>query len=173
VEVARALKALADDIGLPAYAKTSGSTGLHVLLPLGGRCTYEESRSLAQLMAWVITRERGDISTLDRAARDRGGKVYLDCLQNVQGQLLASPFSVGPLPGAPVSMPLAWSEVTKKLDPSRFTLRTVVARMEKRGADPMAGLLSDQPDLLKALGRLQQRLEASADGGPGKRGGRG
>ena len=160
VEVARALKALADDIGLPAYAKTSGSTGLHVLVPLGAQCTYEESRSLAQLMAWVITRERGD-------------KVYVDYQQNVQGQLLASPFSVGALPGAPVSMPLTWSEVTKKLDPSRFTLRTVVARMEKRGADPMAGLLSEKPDLLKALGRLQERLEASADGGPGKRGGRG
>jgi bifunctional non-homologous end joining protein LigD len=174
VEVARALKALADDIGLPAYAKTSGSTGLHVLIPLGAQCTYEQSRSLAQLMAWVITREHGDIATLTRVVRERGGKVYVDSLQNGNGQLLVSPFSVLPVPGARVSTPLAWSEVTKKLDPSRFTLRTVLARMEKRSADPMAGLLAGQPDLLEALGRLQERLEdASADGSAGRRGGRG
>jgi bifunctional non-homologous end joining protein LigD len=158
VAVARALKDLADEIGLPAYAKTSGSTGLQVLVPLGAQCTYEQSRSLAQLMAWVITREHGEIATVARAIRDREGKVYVDYLQNVHGQPLLSPFSVRPVAGARVSTPLAWSEVDAKLDPSRFNLRTVVPRLRGLKADPMAGLLADQPDLLGALHKLEKRL---------------
>jgi bifunctional non-homologous end joining protein LigD len=160
VSVARALKELADDIRLPAYVKTSGSTGLHVLVPLGAQCTYEQSRSLAQLMAWVITREHGDVATIERAVRDRGGKVYVDYLQNAHGQLLVAPFSVRPVEGARVSTPLRWSEVTAKLDPSRFTIRTVLARLETLG-DPMADLRVDRPDLLRALARLEERLASA------------
>lgn len=162
VELARLIKRLADEVGLPALCKTSGASGLHVLIPLGVQCTYEQSRSLAQLLAWEVTRERGDIATIARSLRDREGRVYVDYLQNVHGQLLVSPFSVRPLPGAPVSTPLRWDEVAPGLDPRQFTIRTVPPRLQGQKEDPLLPVLDQKPDLLKALARLQDRLDGSA-----------
>jgi bifunctional non-homologous end joining protein LigD len=161
VELARLIKRLADEVGLPALCKTSGASGLHVLIPLGAQCTYEQSRSLAQLLAWQVTRERGDIATIERSLSDRGGRVYVDYLQNVHGQLLVAPFSVRPLPGAPVSTPLRWSEVTRSLDPRDFNIRTVPPRLKRQKEDPLRAVLDQEPDLLNALTRLQQKLEGT------------
>jgi bifunctional non-homologous end joining protein LigD len=129
-----------------------------VLIPLGAQVTYEQSRSIAQLLAYEVTRERGDIATIERAIRGRQGKVYVDYLQNVHGQLLVAPFSVRPLPGAPVSTPLVWSEVGPALDPKDFTIRTVPPRLAAQERDPLVPVLELKPDLLAALGKLQERL---------------
>ena len=98
-----------------------------------------------------------DISTTARALSARGGRVYLDYLQNGYGKTIAAPYTVRPRPGAPVSTPLRWSEVTARLDPSRFTIRTVPARAE-RLQDPLRPVLTRQPDLLRALERLRERV---------------
>src|SRR5438046_4788635 len=127
VTVAQAVKALCDDIGLPAGIKTSGSTGLHVLIPLGRQVTYAQSRTLGGLLARVIAAQLPDIATVTRQVQKRGGKVYLDYVQNGHGRLLVAPFSARPLPGAPVSMPLTWSEVTPTLGLRPFTLRPLPA----------------------------------------------
>jgi bifunctional non-homologous end joining protein LigD len=156
VRVARAIRALAEEIGLPTFAKTSGSAGLHVLVPLGGRLTFAQSRALAELLAGAIASQLPEIATTARPLRARGGRVYLDTGQNGHGKLLVSPFSVRPLPGAPVSMPLRWSEVGARLDPGRFTLRTAPARLRRLG-DPLAPVLDLAPDLLGALERLATR----------------
>ena len=158
VRVAKVAKALCDDIGLPAYAKTSGSTGLHVLIPLARQCTYEQSRTLAGLLARVVAAELPEIATITRQVQKRGGKVYLDYVQNGHGRLLVAPFSVRPLPGAPVSMPLEWREVTAKLDNRKFTIKNAAARMKNLGRDPLLGVMSEQPDLVGALERLHARL---------------
>jgi bifunctional non-homologous end joining protein LigD len=157
VEVARAARALCEEIGMPCFAKTSGSSGLHVLMPLGGLCTFEQAKQIAELMARVLVAELPKIATVERVIEQRGGKVYVDFLQNGHGKLLVSPFCVRPVPGARVSMPLAWSEVTAKLDPTKFTIKTAPARMEKLGADPLAPLLTTKPDLGKVLRRLAAR----------------
>jgi bifunctional non-homologous end joining protein LigD len=156
--LARAIKRMCDELGLPAFVKTSGASGLHVLVPLGGQCTFEQSRSLAHLVAWTLVREHPRLATIDRPLRDRGGKVYVDYLQNAHGQLLVAPLSVRPLPGAPVSTPLRWSEVGESLDPRRFTIRTVLPRLRRQREDPLAGVLSERPDLLRAIAALQARL---------------
>jgi bifunctional non-homologous end joining protein LigD len=170
VELARAIRKLCEEIELPCFCKTSGSTGLHVLVPLGGQCTYEQSRMLGHLLARVIQADHADISTIARRFELRGGKVYLDYLQNRHGQLLVAPFCVRPLPGAPVSTPIEWSEVSRKLDMRKFTIKTVPERMKALGEDPMREVLDLQPDLAKALGRLGARLEADGrgEGGTGK-----
>jgi bifunctional non-homologous end joining protein LigD len=85
--------------------------------------------------------------------------VYLDYLQNGMGKTIAAPYTVRPRPGAPVSTPLRWSEVTGRLDPSRFTIRNVPARAARLGADPLAPVLDGRPDLVAALARLRDRLE--------------
>lgn len=158
IDVARALHEMCDEIGLPHFAKTSGSSGIHVLVPLGGQFTYEHSRTLAHLLAQVVVAEHGEIATLHRVIDRREGKVYLDYLQNGHGKLIAAPFSVRPKPGAPVSMPLAWGEVKHGLEILDFTLGNAVKRMEELGQDPLRPVLDVQPDLLAALGRLHERL---------------
>jgi len=158
VTVAKAVQALCDDIGLPTGIKTSGSTGLHVLIPLGRQVTYEQSRTLGGLLARVVAAELPEIATVTRQVQKRGGKVYLDYVQNGHGRLLVAPFSARPLPGAPVSMPLKWSEVTPKLDIKKFTIKTAPTRMKKLEEDPLRPVLDWQPDLVHALEQLNDRL---------------
>ena len=159
VEVAQAIRRLCEKIQMPAFIKTSGATGLHVLLPLGGQCTYQESRTLAEILAKVVEQELPDIATTVRSVGARGGKVYIDFLQNVHGQTIAAPFSVRPMPGATASAPLKWTEVNEKLDVSAFTIKTLPARMKRLKKDPLAPVLTEKPDLARALARLTARLK--------------
>jgi bifunctional non-homologous end joining protein LigD len=158
VALARSLKDICDDIDLPLYVKTSGSSGLHLLVPLGGRLTHEQTRQLGQLLATVAVQERGDIATIDRVIERRDGKVYVDFLQNGWGKLLVAPYSTRPVPEAAVSMPLFWDEVTPELGPRDFTVRNALARVHGRDRDPLAGILGEAPDLLGALQRLLARV---------------
>ncbi|HJU22899.1 MAG TPA: DNA ligase D, partial [Casimicrobiaceae bacterium] len=159
IEVALAIRALCEEIALPCYCKTSGSTGLHVLVPLGRACTFEQARTLADLLARVIVARKPELATLARVIDKREGKVYLDWLQNGHGRLLAAPFSARPVPGALVSTPLDWKEVTASLDPTRFTIKTVPARMRRKKRDPLAAVVEQTPDLTAALERLAPLLE--------------
>jgi len=158
VKVAIMLRDLCDEIELPSYIKTTGSSGLHVLLPLAGQVTYEQARSLTQLIAKVVVAQLPDVATITRQVTKRGGKVYLDYVQNGYGRLLVAPFSVRPLPGAPVSTPLDWREVTPKLDIRKFTIKTVPARLKKMKHDSLVAALAAKPDLMAVLERLQSRL---------------
>ncbi|MEP6621109.1 MAG: DNA ligase D [bacterium] len=157
IRTALVLHKVCDSIALPNYVKTTGKTGLHILLPLGRQCTYAQSRTLGELLARLVLRELNDIATITRHVTKRGDKVYLDYLQNRHGQTIVSPFSVRPLPGATVAMPLTWDEVNSDLDPGAFTIKTAVERMERRG-DPMLPVLEDKPDLGAVLERLAVTL---------------
>jgi len=154
VEVAIALKAISDEIGLPCFIKTSGSSGLHVMIPLGGQLDHEQSKQLGELIARVVVRRVPDIATIERVIAQRGGRVYVDYLQNGHGKLLVSPFCVRPLPGAPVSMPLEWREVNARLDIRRYTIRNAAMRMKRLGHDPLRPMLEVKPDLMHALQAL-------------------
>jgi bifunctional non-homologous end joining protein LigD len=158
VTVAKAIKSLCDDIGLPCVVKSSGSSGLHVLLPLGRQCTHEQSRTLGELLARVTVAELSEIATIARVPSRREGKVYVDYLQNGHGKLLVAPYGVRPITGAPVSMPLRWREVTSKLDIRRFTIKNAPQRMRRLKEDPLLAVLSAKPDLTAALQRLQGRV---------------
>ena len=155
VKVALALRAILERLGLASYPKTSGATGLHVLLPLGARYSYEETRTFARLLATLVVEAVPAISTIVRGIQARGGKVYVDFGQNGPGQTIVAPLSVRPLPGAPVSCPLRWSEVTARLDPPRFTIRTAPARLDRMG-DPTAPVLGPGVDIAAALARLDR-----------------
>jgi len=155
VKVAKVVHELCQQVELPAYIKTSGSSGLHVMIPLGRQMTCEQCRLLAELLARVVVRRLPEIATITRQVSRREGRVYVDYLQNGHGRLLVAPFSVRPLPGAPVSIPLEWKEVTAKLDIRRFTIKTAPERLAKKNTDPLAPVLTESPDLAHALGRLQ------------------
>jgi len=144
---------LLDETNTPHFAKTSGQAGLHVLIPVGATIDHDDARGLAEVLAKVVVRDLPDIATVARPIASRGDKVYVDYLQNGRGKLIVAPFSVRPKPGAPVSTPLGWGQVTKRLDPARWNVKTTLARMAKNG-NPMRGLLeevADVPALLDAL----------------------
>ena len=154
IRCAQVLHRVCDSVGMPNYVKTTGKTGLHIMLPLGRQCTYEQSRMLGELLARCVLRELNDIATITRHVTKRGDKVYLDYLQNRHGQTIVAPFSVRPLPGATVSMPLLWDEVNESLDPRAHTIKTAIGRMKRIDSDPVAPVLEDKPDLPRVLDKL-------------------
>ncbi|MGH7371561.1 MAG: non-homologous end-joining DNA ligase, partial [Candidatus Methylomirabilales bacterium] len=157
VRVARQLHRILDELEVANYVKTSGATGLHVLIPLGARYTHEEARTFGRLLALLGVEATPEIATIARPIRARGGKVYIDFAQNGHGRTIVSPFSVRPLPGAPVSCPLRWEQVTARLDPTRFTIKTLPQHFEKM-PDPLAPILTGTIDMAAALARFESRL---------------
>src|SRR5882762_6949857 len=156
--LAKTMKQLCDDVEMPAFIKTTGKSGLHIMLPLGRQLTYAQSLQLAMLFARLVTDQHPDIATTQRTISKREGKVYVDAFQNRAGQLMVAPYSVRPSPGAPVSMPIEWDEVNGKLHNSNFTIVNALKRMQKLGHDPVVKVLDVKPKLMGVLARLNKRL---------------
>ena len=159
VRTALVVKDLCDELDLPTQVKTTGSSGIHVLIPLGRQVTFEQCRTLAGLLARQIVAELPEITTIVRQVHKREGKVYVDYMQNGHGLLLVAPFSARPVPHAKVSAPLLWKEVGPKLDLADYTIATMPARMKKLKRDPMREVLDLAPDLGGALERLHARVQ--------------
>jgi bifunctional non-homologous end joining protein LigD len=136
-------------LGLASFPKTSGAHGLHVLVPIERRSSYEETRRFATALARSIAAAHPGLATTEWSKAKRRG-VLIDASQNAKGKTIASVYSVRPVAGASVSTPLEWSEVDEKLDPSRFTMRAVLDRLRRRG-DLHAGLLTTRQRLGPAL----------------------
>ena len=166
IRTAEVLHRICEASGLPNYVKTTGKTGLHIMIPLGRQLTYAQSRTLGELLARLVIRELGGIVTITRHVTKRGDKVYIDYLQNRHGQLIVAPFIVRPLPGATVSMPLTWDEVNSSLDPRAFTIRTALERMDRLGADPMIPVLGESPDLAQVLAKLAGLMSSTDQASP-------
>ena len=134
VAVARWVKEVLDDMGLKAGLKTSGKTGLHILVPLPPKTTDETSRLLAELIATRVAEAHPKEATVERTVSERStAAVYVDYLQNVKAKTIASAYAVRAVPGATVSTPLRWSELGDDLDPRDYTIETVPPRLAKLG----------------------------------------
>ncbi|MEO6461469.1 MAG: non-homologous end-joining DNA ligase, partial [Candidatus Eisenbacteria bacterium] len=166
VEVARALHDILDELELPSYPKTSGATGLHILIPLGRRYTHDECRTFARVLATLGMEAKPEISTLARPLHARGGRVYIDWGQNGHGITIAAPYALRPRPGAPASCPLKWSEVNGRLDPDKFTLRTLPKRFAKM-EDPLRPVMGEGIDMGRAIKAIEQRLSRGKGKGKG------
>ena len=153
ITLARALHERCERAGLPTYVKTSGSSGLHVMIPLGGQLEHEASKQLAELLAAMLVQDFPKLATTERVMKKRESRIYVDAYQNGPGRLIASPFCVRALPTAPVSMPLLWDEVKPGLTPRQFTIKNAIPRLEKLG-DPMAKLLTQKVSIGDALAKL-------------------
>jgi bifunctional non-homologous end joining protein LigD len=160
VTLARTLHKLLDEIGLPGYPKTSGQTGLHVLIPLGENQSFDTARALADLLGRLLVEQHPEIATMDRVINRRGAKVYVDTGQTGTSRAIVAPYSVRAVRGATVSTPLDWDEVTSKLDPRVHTIKTVPARIAKRG-DLLKGLLGVRLDVVSAVGKLAEVVPKS------------
>jgi bifunctional non-homologous end joining protein LigD len=133
IEAARVTKELLDSLKISSYCKTSGSTGLHIYIPLGAQYTYEQSKEFARVIVTEVHRQIPRFTSIERAVADRKGKMYLDFLQNRPKATLAAPYSLRPKPGATVSMPLHWDEVKPGLKMKDFTILNAIARVKETG----------------------------------------
>ncbi len=133
IDVALTVKAVCDEWRIPAYPKTSGKTGIHIYIPMQAKYTFEQGRNLAHLIALEVNKRQPKITSVERKPEKRRNKIYLDYLQNREGQTLAAPYSVRPTPDATVSTPLHWDEVNHRLDPKKFTMKNTTARLKRVG----------------------------------------
>ena len=158
VMVAREVGAAMRGVGLRPYLKTSGQRGLHVVVGLEPRYTYEQARMFSEMVSRLVVSRIPEHATIVRDPASRGGRVYIDYLQLGQGKTIAAPFAVRPAPGAPVSAPLKWNELREDLDPAAFNIKTMPKRMAGLRRDPFIGALEDRQAIEPAIPRLEREL---------------
>ena len=153
IEVALLIKQTLDLLELASFPKTSGSEGIHILVPVARRHTYADTRAFSEIVAGALARAHSGLVTTEwTKARRRG--VLIDSNQNGEGKTIASAYSVRPKAGAPVSTPLRWEEVNASLDPSAFTMDVVLDRVGREG-DLYEGVLTTKQSLTDALKSLR------------------
>jgi bifunctional non-homologous end joining protein LigD len=154
VQAALEVKKVLDAIGVPSYPKTSGSTGMHIYIPLEAKYTYQQSQLFANIIVKLVHKQIPDFTSLERSIAARNGKMYLDFLQNRPGATIAGPYSLRPKPGATVSMPLNWDEVKPGLTIQHFNIHNAMDRLKETG-DLFKGVLGTGIDLEKTLKKSQ------------------
>ncbi len=144
------IREILDELGLVAFIKTSGRTGLHLYLPIVRDLDFDAARGVAETIARHVQRERPKEVTVEWAVRRRTGKIFFDYNQNSRGKSLAVPYSPRRHPAATVSMPITW-EALETVYPTDFTLHTAPGRLDAEG-DAWAGMLEARQDLAETLG---------------------
>jgi bifunctional non-homologous end joining protein LigD len=157
VQLSLALKELLDSLSLPGFPKTSGQSGLHVLVPLGPGVPFASAKMLCELLGRLIEIKFSEVATMERRVAERRGRVYIDTGQTGRLRSIVAPYSARAYAGGTVSTPLHWDEVHLALDPRQHTMLSVPQRVLERG-DPMRGLLLARPDIAKASAKLGELL---------------
>jgi len=157
IEAAQEVKKVLDAIDVPSYPKTSGSTGMHIYIPLGAQYTYDQSQLFANIIVKLVHKQIPDFTTLERMISNRKGKMYLDFLQNRPGATIAGVYSLRPKPGATVSMPVTWDEVRPGLTMRDFTIHNAIDRLKETG-DLFEGVLGTGIDLKTTLTKAKDFL---------------
>jgi bifunctional non-homologous end joining protein LigD len=132
IRVAHLIRELMDELELTAHVKTSGADGIHVLVPIARRSSFEETYAFAEAASRLLEERHPGLVTTEWLKKKRQG-VLVDHRQNGWGKTIASVYSVRPKPGAPVSTPLDWDELDESIEPRQFTTQVVLERVTKRG----------------------------------------
>ena len=141
------LREILEELGLAAFAKTSGSRGLHVVCPIKRKAGFRRTRKLAADIARYLASEKPDTLTTEQRKKRRKGRLFLDTVRNSYGHTLVAPYSLRPLPGAPVATPVSWSEVhNKSLRPDRYSLGNIFRRLAQK-KDPWRAMIRRARDL--------------------------
>jgi bifunctional non-homologous end joining protein LigD len=158
ITVAKTVHKVCEEWGIPSYPKTSGKTGIHIFIPLAAAYTYEQAKNFAHLFVIEVNKREPKLTSLERMPAKRPHKIYLDFLQNREGQTLAAPYSVRPTPDATVSTPLRWEEVTPSLTPEQFTIKNIHRRLAKTG-DLWKPVIGKGIDIKQILDKLPEPAE--------------
>ena len=133
LDVARWIRDELDWLGALGVPKSSGADGLHIYIPLPAGTPYDAGLIVCQIVATVVVQKHPRVATIERSVKARGKRVYIDCLQNIQGKTLASAYSARASDYAGVSTPVTWQEIDKGFDRREFTIDTVPARVKNVG----------------------------------------
>lgn len=156
IETCLCVKEILDKAKIKGYCKTSGSSGIHIFIPMGEDYEVEQVKNFAHLLMQKVQQKLPDLTTLERSLKKRAqNKIYLDYLQNRTGQTLASVYSIRPKPLAPVSMPILWEELKFGLKPTDFNIYNALKRIKKNG-DLFKPVLGKGINMLKALENLSK-----------------
>jgi len=158
IEAAQEVRKVLDAIDVPSFCKTSGSTGMHIYIPLAAKYDYDQSQMFARIVVDIVHKQLPKYTTLERMVAKRDGKMYLDFLQNRPGATIAGPYSLRPKVGATVSMPLHWDEVKPGLTMKHFTIFNSIDRLKSEG-DLFKGVLRKGIDLEKTIKKAQGMFE--------------
>ncbi|HEY4935398.1 MAG TPA: DNA primase small subunit domain-containing protein, partial [Puia sp.] len=153
IEAAQVTNQVLGNMGIKSYPKTSGSTGIHIYIPLGAAYTYDQSKKFSRLVATLVNKEIPAFTSIERSVKDRKGKMYIDFLQNRPQATIAAPYSLRPKPGATVSMPLYWEEIKKGLQIQDFNIHNAMERIKSVG-DIFKPVLGKGINLLKIIKKL-------------------
>jgi bifunctional non-homologous end joining protein LigD len=133
IETALQVNEVLESVKIHGYCKTSGSTGIHIYIPMGGKYEFDQVKDFAHLLMKQVYKKLPKLTTLERSLQKRDNKkIYLDYLQNRTGQTLASAYSLRPKEGASVSMPLEWKELKKGLQPTDFNIHNALDRIKEK-----------------------------------------
>ncbi len=155
IETAQVVHQVLESAGIDSYPKTSGSTGIHIYIPLGAKYEYEASKEFGRLIATIVQAQLPKFTSIERATARRKGKIYIDFLQNRPQATLAAAYSLRPKPGATVSMPLDWDEVKKGLAMKDFTIHNAMERLKQRG-DIFTPVMAKGINMKKAIDSLSK-----------------
>jgi bifunctional non-homologous end joining protein LigD len=133
IDTAKCVKEVCDEIKVTTFVKTSGSKGIHILIPLLAKYEYDIARNFCELIVRVVNNRIPDITSIERSPKKRKNKVYLDYLQNKRAQTITAPYSLRPFEEAPISTPLHWKEVKSGLTPRKYTYDNIFRRLSKTG----------------------------------------
>lgn len=134
LKTALVVKQVLEEFGLKSYPKTSGARGIHILIPLAPRYQFPKVTAAMKIIAETVQSLLSKITTVERLVSKRGNKIYIDYLQNGKGKTIAFQYSARPLPGAPVSCPLYWSEVASgEINPAQFNISNMKDRIRRNG----------------------------------------
>jgi bifunctional non-homologous end joining protein LigD len=157
VKVAKEVKKILDLACEKSYLKTSGKRGLHILVPFGGRYSFDEIRVFSEFLVQLVHRSLPEITSVERSPAKRKKLIYLDYLQNRRGQTIAAPYSLRPTKEATVSTPIEWKELTPDLDIKKFNINTIESRLKRKG-DIWKNLLVEKTSLKESIECLRQAL---------------
>jgi bifunctional non-homologous end joining protein LigD len=152
IQVAHLIRELLDELDLPGYVKTSGADGIHVVAPIVRRSTFEDAYNFAEAASRLLEERHPGLVTTQWLKKKREG-VLVDHRQNAWGKTIASAYSVRPKPGAPVSTPLRWEELTEDVTPRTFTMDKALERVASEG-DLFAVVLEEKRPLAPAAKKL-------------------
>src|SRR5437588_6454414 len=156
IELAHLIRELLDELGLPGYVKTSGADGIHVVAPIVRRSTFEQTYAFPERFSRLLEQRHPGKVTTEWLKKKRAG-VLVDHRQNGWGKTIASVYSVRPKPGAPVSTPLRWAELTRSVRPREFSMEVALRRLDEHG-DLFAAVLEDP----RPLGPAAKALDGLA-----------
>ena len=150
-KIAKLTKNVLEELGLVSFVKTTGSRGLHVLVPLNRRHEYDDVRAFAQSVAQVVHEREPKITTLEVRKAKRAGKVFIDTLRNSFSATAVAPYAVRPHPGAPVATPIYWEDLSSSsLRSTTYTIKNIFKRLDREG-DAWAGITKHAQSLTKAI----------------------